>query len=63
MIRVTYRDKQWEVPGHIAVRDLIVKVGLNQETILAVKNGKLVNDATVLGEEDDIKLIAVISGG
>ena len=63
MIRVTYRDKKWEIPGNITVRDLIVKVGLNPETILAVKNGKLINDGTLLGDEDDVKLIAVISGG
>ena len=63
MIKVTYRDKKWEVPGNITVRDLIVKVGLNPETILAVKNGKLINDGTPLGEEDEIRLIAVISGG
>jgi sulfur carrier protein ThiS len=63
MIKVTYRDKKWEIPGKITVRDLIVKVGLNPETILAVKNGKLINDGTLLGDEDDIKLIAVISGG
>ena len=63
MIQVTYRDKKWEIPGRITVRDLILKVGLNPETILAVKEGKLINDATVLGDEDAIKLIAVISGG
>lgn len=63
MIRVTYRDKKWELPGNITVRDLIVKVGLNPETILAVKSGKLINDGTLLGVDDEIKLIAVISGG
>jgi sulfur carrier protein len=63
MVKVTYRDKKWELPGHITVRDLIVKVGLNPETILAVKNGKLINDGTLIGDEDEIKLIAVISGG
>jgi len=63
MIKVTYRDKKWDVPGHITVRDLITKVGLNPETILAVKNGKLINDGALLGEEDEIKLIAVVSGG
>jgi sulfur carrier protein ThiS len=63
MIKVTYRDKHWELPGHITVRDLIIKVGLNPEAILAVRNGKLINDGTQLGEEDEIKLIAVISGG
>ena len=63
MIKVTYRDKKWEVPGNLTVRDLILAVGLNPETILAVKNGKLINDGTRLGEEDEIRLIAVISGG
>ena len=63
MIRVTYRDKKWELPGNITVRDLILSVGLNPATVLAVKDGQLVNDKTLLGEEDEIKLIAVISGG
>jgi sulfur carrier protein len=63
MIKVTYREKEWEIPGNIAVRDLIVKVGLNPETVLAVRGGQLINDGTLLGDEDEIKLIAVISGG
>jgi sulfur carrier protein len=63
MIKVTYRDKAWEIPGNLTVRDLILKVGLNPETILAVKGGKLINDGTLLGDEDEIKLVAVVSGG
>ena len=63
MIKVTYRDQRWDLPGNITVRDLIIKVGLNPETILAVKDGKLINDGTLLGDEVEIKLIAVISGG
>ena len=63
MIKVTYRDKKWEVPGQIAVRDLIIKVGLSPEAVLAVRKGQLVLDSEVLGENDEIKLIAVISGG
>jgi len=63
MIKVTYRDKHWELPGHIAVRELIIKVGLNPATVLAVRKNKLVLDSEVLGEDDEIKLIAVISGG
>ena len=63
MIKVTYRDKQWEVPGQIAVRDLIIKVGLSPEAVLAVRKGQLVLDSEVLGDDDEIKLIAVISGG
>ena len=63
MIKVAYRDKKWEVPGQIAVRDLIIKVGLSPEAVLAVRKGQLVIDSEVLGQDDEIKLIAVISGG
>ncbi len=63
MIKVTYRDKKWEVSGGKTVRDVIQEVGLNPATVLAVRHGKLVLDSEILGEDDELKLIAVISGG
>ncbi len=63
MIKVTYRQQAWEVPGNLTVRELIEQVGLNPVTVLAVRRGKLVLDSEKLGEDDEIKLIAVISGG
>jgi sulfur carrier protein len=63
MIKVTYRDKQWEVAGHKTVREIIQEVGLNPATVLAVRHGKLVLDSDTLGQDDDLKLIAIISGG
>jgi len=63
MINVTYRSKQWEVPGHQTVREVIEAVGLNPAVVLAVRHGKLVLDSEMLGDDDELKLIAVISGG
>ena len=63
MIKVTYRDQQWEVPGNRTVREVIETVGLNPAVVLAVRNGKLVLDSELLGDDDALKLIAVISGG
>jgi sulfur carrier protein ThiS len=63
MIKVTHRDQHWEVPGRQTVREVIEAVGLNPATVLAVRNGKLVLDTEVLGDDDELKLIAVISGG
>jgi sulfur carrier protein ThiS len=63
MIRVTYRDKHWELPGQQTVREVIEAVELNPATVLAVRNGKLVLDSEMLADEDELKLIAVISGG
>ena len=63
MIKVTYRDQVWEVPGRQTVRDVILAVGLDPATILAVRKGKLALDLELLDEDDEVKLIAIISGG
>lgn len=63
MIKVTYRNKQWEVDGRRTVREVIEAVGLNPAMVLAVRKGKLVLDSEVLGDDEELKLIAVISGG
>jgi sulfur carrier protein len=63
MIKVTYRNKHWEVDGQRTVREVIEAVGLNPAMVLAVRNGKLVLDSEMLGDDDELKLIAVISGG
>ena len=63
MIKIIYRTKQWDLSGGMTVRDAILKCGLNPEQVLAVRNGKLINEATILQDGEEIKLIAVISGG
>ena len=63
MIRVTYRDQHWAVPGNITVRELIQQVGLDPTVVIAVRDSELVFDKELLGEDDELKLIAVITGG
>jgi len=63
MVKLTYRNKQWELHAGMTVRDAIVKCGLNPEQVLAVRGGKLIHEATILKNGDEIKLVAVISGG
>jgi len=58
-----YRNKEYELPAGMTVRDAIKKVGLQPETILAVVDGKLLTDDLVLREGMIVKLVAVISGG
>lgn len=62
-MKIIYRDKEWELPGGMTVRDAIRKVGLDPEAVLATREGKLINDSTILNDEDVVKLVAVISGG
>jgi sulfur carrier protein ThiS len=63
MVTVVYRDKTWEVKPGSTVRHIIQQADLNPESILAVRNGKLVNEATLTQDGDTIKLVTVVSGG
>jgi sulfur carrier protein ThiS len=63
MVKVVFRNSEWQIPGNITIRNLITDLGLNPQTILAVIDGKLVNNETRLGSEGEIKLIPVVSGG
>lgn len=63
MVNVIYRDKNWQVQAGSTVRHIIEASGLNPESILALRDGKLINDATLTREGDTIKLVAVVSGG
>ena len=47
----------------MTARAAIKKVGLDPEAVLVIRNGQLVTDDTLLQETDEVKLIAVISGG
>ncbi len=63
MVKVSYRDKTWETKPGSTVRHIILQAGLNPESVLAVRNGKLINEETLTQEGDEIKLVAVVSGG
>jgi len=62
-MKIRYRDREWELEGPLTVRQAIEEVGLSSKTLLAVRDGKVVTDDTLLDEDDEIKLLAVISGG
>jgi sulfur carrier protein ThiS len=62
-MKLIYRDKEWELQGRWRVRDAIKEVGLLPQTVLAVRDGKLLTGDVMLEKDDEIKLIAVVSGG
>jgi sulfur carrier protein ThiS len=45
------------------VQDAIKEVGLIPQTVLAVRDGKLLTGDVMLDEDDEVRLVAVISGG
>jgi len=47
----------------MTARAAVKKLDLDPEAILVIRNGELVTDDTLLEDADEVKLIAVISGG
>jgi sulfur carrier protein ThiS len=62
-VKIIYRDQEWKLQGRRRVQDAIKEVGLLPQAVLAVRDGKLLTGDIVLGEDDEIRLVAVISGG
>jgi sulfur carrier protein ThiS len=60
---LVHRGKRHEVPAGSTLRDAIRRVGLSPEAVLAVRDGVLITDDCILREGEEIKLVAVISGG
>ena len=58
-----FRDKEWTLPAGMTVRDAIKKAGLQVEGVLPVRDGKLITEDTLTKPGDEIKLVAVVSGG
>jgi sulfur carrier protein ThiS len=62
-MKIIYRDKVFEFTGRTTVRDLIKKVGLSPQAVLAVRDGKLITDDVIVTGDETVKLISVVSGG
>ncbi len=63
MVEIIFRNKKFEVKDNITARDALKKVNIEPESVLVIVNGKLTTDDAVLREGDQVKLVAVVSGG
>ncbi len=63
MVEMVFRSKKYEVRANITARDALKKCGIDPEGVLVVVNGKLATDDVILREGDQVKLVAVVSGG
>jgi sulfur carrier protein ThiS len=62
-VRLRLRDREYEVRAGMTVRDALLRVGLQPEAVLATRRGELLTDDEILQEGEEVRLIAVISGG
>ena len=62
-VTLKYRIQQWELPAGMTARDAIKKTGLLPESVLIVVDGELQTDDVILKPGQQVKLVAVVSGG
>ncbi|NDJ76879.1 MAG: MoaD/ThiS family protein [Chloroflexi bacterium] len=62
-VTLTYRRETFTARPGMTVRKAVEQIGLNPESVLAVRDGQLITDEVVLESGDRVKLVATISGG
>ena len=63
MIKLILREKEFEVRPGMTLLSALEKCGILSESVIATREGELILDDEILNEGDEIKLVAVISGG
>ncbi len=57
------RKQEFEIKHGMTVRKALEKLGFEPDSVLATRNGELLTDDEIVKENDEIKLVPVISGG
>lgn len=55
--------KEVEVRGNRSLREVLLELGLNPETVVAVRGEELLTLDARVGEEDTLEVLSAISGG
>ncbi len=62
-VRIRLRDKEFKVRSGMTIRSALLRLNIQPEAVLPTRDGELLTDDEILQERDEIRLIAVISGG
>ncbi len=62
-VKLILRDQEFEVRPGMTLRHSLLKIGVQPEAVLAIRQGEMITEDEILKDEETIKLISVISGG
>lgn len=62
-VLIRHQRREVEVRGPRRVRDLLVELGINPETVLVIRGAQLLTHDVQLSDDDTVELRPVVSGG
>jgi sulfur carrier protein ThiS len=63
MVKLILRENEYELRPGMTLLSTLEKCGILSESVIATREGELILDDEILKDGDEIKLVAVISGG
>ena len=62
-INIVKENKVLEIEFNGKVKEILMKLEINPETVIVVKDDELVTEEDFLEDSDEIKIMSVVSGG
>lgn len=63
MVKLILREKEYEVRPGMTLLSALQKIDVVPESVIATRQGEMILEDEILRDGDEVKLIAVISGG
>jgi sulfur carrier protein ThiS len=63
LVKLRLRDKEYEVRPGMTLLSALQKISVVPESVIATRAGEMILEDEILKDGDEVKLIAVISGG
>ena len=63
MVKLILRNKEYEVKPGMTLLSALQKIDVVPEAVIATQDGEIILEDEILNDGDEVKLIAVISGG
>jgi sulfur carrier protein ThiS len=62
-VRLRNPDREIDVAGGRSVREVLLELGVDPDTVLVIRSGELVTREERIGDTDEVEVRPVISGG
>jgi sulfur carrier protein len=63
LVKLILRNKEYEVKPGMTLLSALQKIDVVPESVIVTRDGEMILEDEILKDGDEVKLIAVISGG